>query len=302
MRRLATVALVCLLVFALPALAGPDAAPAPTPALSPAPHSFLWQVTGCGPGTIDLLGSVHLLRPEGARLTPAMEKAFENADQVAFEVDIDDLMKAAPEMMALGKLPEGTTLQDVVSRETYTRLKHALASNGVPVKVVDGMKPWFAALTVTALELNKMGYVEEAGIDRQLWDRAKKDGKPTLALETPETQIAIFSELTEDQDAAFLRYSLDDLDSAEKLLDEFTEAWQAGDAARAETLLKKGFEAYPKLYTRIVLDRNQAWLTKLERWLAEPKTTLVVVGSLHMVGPEGLVAQLAAKGCTVEQR
>ena len=299
MRRLAPAALACLLALALSALA---VEPVATPSPSPAPHSFLWRVTGCGPGTLYLLGSVHLLRPEGARLSPAMETAYEKADRLAFEVDIDDLMTAAPKMMASGALPDGTTLQQVVSPETYARLKKALASNGVPVKAVAEMKPWLAALTVNALELSKMGYVEEAGIDRQLWDRAKKDGKETLALEMPETQIAIFAELTKDQDEDFLRYSLDDLDSAEELLNDFTEAWQAGDAARAEALLKEGFKGYPELYKRIVVDRNQAWLAKLEQWLAEPKTTLVVVGSLHMVGSDGLVAQLTAKGCTVEQR
>ena len=299
MRRLAPAVLACLLALAFPALA---VEPVATPSPSPAPHSFLWRVTGCGPGTLYLLGSVHLLRPDGARLSPAMETAYEEADRLAFEVDIDDLMTAAPKMMASGALPDGTTLQQVVSPETYARLKKALASNGVPVKAVAEMKPWLAALTVNALELSKMGYVEEAGIDRQLWDRAKKDGKETLALEKPEIQIAIFAELTKDQDEAFLRYSLDDLDSAEELLDQFTEAWQAGDAARAEALLKEGFKGYPELYKRIVVDRNQAWLAKLEQWLAEPKTTLVVVGSLHMVGSDGLVAQLTGKGCKVEQR
>ncbi len=298
MRRLAHGALICLLALALPAFAAPEAAPAP----ATAPHSFLWRVTGCGPGTVYLLGSVHLLRPDAARLSLEMDTAYEHADRLAFEVDIDDLTAAATKLMAMGSLPEGTTLKQVISAETFTRLRKALASNGLPASAVAGMRPWLAGLTVTSLELSKMGYVEEAGIDRQLWDRAKKDGKETLALETPETQIAIFAELTKDQDEAFLRYSLDDLDSAEELLDKFTMAWQAGDAAEAEVLLKEGFERYPELYRRIVTDRNQAWLVKLEQWFAEPKTTLVVVGSLHMVGADGLVAQLAAKGCTVEQR
>ena len=56
-------------------------------------------------------------------------------------------------------------------------------------------------------------------------------------------------------------------------------------------------------YKLLDVDRNNAWLPKIEERLQDSKSddTLVVVGSLHLLGDDGLVEQLRAKGYTVER-
>jgi uncharacterized protein YbaP (TraB family) len=60
---------------------------------------------------------------------------------------------------------------------------------------------------------------------------------------------------------------------------------------------------YPKLYRHIDVDRNDAWLPKIQARLALPdrSTTLIVVGALHLLGSDGVVEKLRAKGYRVQR-
>jgi uncharacterized protein YbaP (TraB family) len=81
-------------------------------------------------------------------------------------------------------------------------------------------------------------------------------------------------------------------------------AWRNGDAQRVWDIAGAEMQArYPKLYQRINVQRNDAWLPRLESRLAAPgeDDTLVVVGALHLLGDDGLVAKLRARGYQVER-
>jgi uncharacterized protein YbaP (TraB family) len=59
---------------------------------------------------------------------------------------------------------------------------------------------------------------------------------------------------------------------------------------------------YPALYRRINIERNDAWMPELERRLARKGSdTLVVVGALHLLGEDGVVEKLRARGYKVER-
>ena len=52
----------------------------------------------------------------------------------------------------------------------------------------------------------------------------------------------------------------------------------------------------------MVADRNHAWMPKIEELLAGDRDAMVVVGSLHLVGEQGVVNLLREKGYAVEQQ
>ena len=60
---------------------------------------------------------------------------------------------------------------------------------------------------------------------------------------------------------------------------------------------------YPQLYHRINVDRNDAWVPRLQRMLDDETKddTLVVVGALHLLGEDGVVEKLRAKGYKVKR-
>jgi uncharacterized protein YbaP (TraB family) len=51
----------------------------------------------------------------------------------------------------------------------------------------------------------------------------------------------------------------------------------------------------------MLVDRNRDWLPKLEALFARRGRAFVVVGAAHLIGPDGLLAMLRARGYTVEQ-
>jgi uncharacterized protein YbaP (TraB family) len=50
-----------------------------------------------------------------------------------------------------------------------------------------------------------------------------------------------------------------------------------------------------------VAGRNRNWLPQLEELLAGGEPAMAVVGALHLVGNDGLISQLRARGYRVEQ-
>jgi uncharacterized protein YbaP (TraB family) len=50
----------------------------------------------------------------------------------------------------------------------------------------------------------------------------------------------------------------------------------------------------------IVTDRNNKWMQKIEAMFATPEKEMVLVGSLHLVGDDGLLKQLRKKGYKIK--
>ncbi len=81
-------------------------------------------------------------------------------------------------------------------------------------------------------------------------------------------------------------------------------SWRAGDADGLWNGMGQQLRlSYPDLYRRINVERNDAWLPKVESMLSASGTddTLVVVGALHLLGSDGLVDKLRARGYAVER-
>ncbi len=55
------------------------------------------------------------------------------------------------------------------------------------------------------------------------------------------------------------------------------------------------------MYSLSLRDRNRNWLPKIEALFERPKPAFVVVGAAHLVGPDGLISMLKAKGYTLTQ-
>ncbi len=271
-----------------------------SPAADPGAKTFMWRVERDGT-TVYLLGSIHAMKEDAYPLPAVIEEAFDSVDAVVFEIDMDEMGSAALEMLAAGSLEASTTLEEVVGAATWADFSRRMRSAGFDPGVMQRFKPWMAALTLVAFEITKAGYNPSAGLDTYLWGRAGETGKQRLALETVAFQVGLFADMTPEQSLAFLSYTLADLETMIPLLDEISAGWQTGNVASVEEDLLDGFEEYPDLYRQMVTDRNRAWLQPIEELLAGDRDVMVVVGSMHLVGEEGLVSLLREKGYVVTQ-
>ncbi len=261
----------------------------------------MWSVER-GSTTVNLLGSIHVLKEDAYPLPQAIDRAFDDAEIVVFEVDLDDMNAAAVRMLAAGTLQGDETLEEIVGPTIWLEVSEHLTEAGLQPVAFQRMKPWMVALTLSAFELARAGYTPGAGLDTRLDIRAKAAGKKRLALETVDFQVGIFTDLDAIQSVDFLKYTLKDLDTIIPLLDELTSHWRAGDVEPVEEMLLDGFAESPELFKKLVTDRNRSWLGEIEKLIGGDRNALVVVGALHLVGDGGLVALLREHGYTVQQR
>jgi hypothetical protein len=291
MRRVAALLLLVL---------GLSAALAAAPA---AGRHFLWRVDGEAGQPTYLLGSLHVLTSAHYPLAEAIESAFARSTVLIEEVDFEELDDPAGAMalVARAMLPGGQTLDQVVSADTYAEVVRRTDAAGLPLAAIRRMKPWMAAVTLTAPALTRAGYDPARGVDRYFFDRARASGLDRRALETVAYQLGRFDALPPAEQEALLVATLDELDTEIANVERMASAWAAGDTASLEALLLGSFQDSPVLYRRLVAERNQNWVEPVERCLRERTPCFVVVGAAHLVGPDSLVALLRARGHRVEQ-
>jgi uncharacterized protein YbaP (TraB family) len=290
------------LLSALLALFVAPVAPAQQASTSARTRHPLWVVQGkkC---SVALLGSVHLLKAEDYPLPAVMEDAFTNSAIVAFETDIGGLENTDTRMRILtkGRLPDGETLASQLSPAVFSQFTNHLAQTGMDQAIFDQLKPSLAALTLVVLEIQKLGFDPQIGIDRHFFKAAKRDGKQIVPLETVDFQISLITDLSKDENELLMKVTLEDIDKTKKEFRELIAAWKTGDAGTLERMLNEASKQAPAIYKRMVTDRNQRWLPQVETWLGGEKNVIVIVGAGHLVGEEGVVELLRKKGWKITQ-
>jgi uncharacterized protein YbaP (TraB family) len=264
--------------------------------------STLWRIKG-EKNEVYLLGSIHLLKKEHYPLKPAVMEALEKSQVVVFEVDPALLQSTEAQKLILSSaaLPAGQTLQGSVSKESFEKLKLEFGNLGLHVGAVNGFKPWFAAITLVALKMQRMGYDPEQGVEMYLHRKAKEQGKEIASLETLEFQVGLFNKLDEKHSDAVLMQTLDDLAVMEEEINKIVECWKSGNEEGLAKLLLKSFSEYPEVQKMIVDDRNVNWVTSIEKYLTSEKNYMIVGGAFHFPGKNGVLSLLKAHNHRLEQ-
>lgn len=274
------------------------------------PVPLLWKVAG-EHGDLYLLGSFHFLKPEDYPLDPDVEQALALAGEIVFELSPEELGSPtlAMQMMQAGLRTDGSRLDDDLDAEATARLdawarenQATLQTTGVGAQAFQLFEPWFASLLVTTTELGRYGLQAQLGLDVHLARRAGEVGTPTAGLETAAQQIEFLDGMETAAQVQMLVDALDQADAGPVAIEALHATWRAGDADRLWTEMAGDMRhKAPELYARINTMRNDAWLPKLEQMLQQDGDILVVVGALHLLGEDGVVEKLAAKGYAVER-
>jgi uncharacterized protein len=257
----------------------------------------VWSVKGAR-NTVYLAGSVHALPKDHAQLSPQLELAYHASEAIVMEVDLDDLnpLEAVEFVATHGTLPASQSLADVVGARQYEKIVKSADSVDVPELALTRLEPWAAAMVLTQFALVKSGFDPQLGIDMQLTDRARADGKPIDGLETVIDQLGIFDSRALAEQIRFLIEAADDVPRMREDLDRLIRAWRVGDLRALQREFNKERSQAPALYDALLGARNRKWLPKIEALLDEDRNYLVVVGTLHFVGKDGLLELLTRAG------
>jgi uncharacterized protein YbaP (TraB family) len=262
----------------------------------------VWAIRGAH-NTVYLAGSVHLLRSGDARLPAAFDRAYQDADALVMEIDLDDLDPSAAQgwMLEHGMIGDDKTLGDIIGKPRYEKVEQEGNRLGLPVEALQRLEPWLVAMTLAQLQYMKLGFDPEQGVEKQLERKAQTDHKEITGLETLDEQLGLLANLSKDDQAKFLDLTLEEMHEMEGETDTLLRAWRAGDAKKLASMLSDEYKVAPVLYRTLVADRNQRWMPQIEKLLKSDKDYLIVVGALHLVGTGGLLDLTKARGYEAKQ-
>lgn len=263
---------------------------------------MVWKVSD-GKSHLFLAGTVHVLRKSDYPLPSAFEQAYQAADTLVFETDIDAIDTAAVQqrMIELMTYPNGRNLSDVLSPATYKALQQQCVAMGIPIENFQTFKPAMVVVTLLYVELRRLGIAEQ-GVDKIFHQRAKQDGKMLVSLEKIEQHLSFVANMGEGEEDQFILHSLRDLNRTGSMMDELLQAWKTVDIVTLQKLLNADFkDDFPKLYQSLLVDRNKHWLPQIKAMYQREGTEYVLVGAAHLLGEEGLLKQLQRLGYRVEK-
>jgi len=298
----ATLAWIPTFAFAqAPAATPPPAAAAPaaaTPPLADADPALF--VARDEDTTIYLFGTFHLL-DERPWFNDEVKTAFDASDELVLEILLPEdpaAQQAAlmPVVMRYAIDPQGRTISSRLTAEQNATLNSALSGAGIPAGALDRFEPWFMTLTLTQLAAQRLNLAPANGPETVLRRAAGARNLTESELETVESQIRIFDEMSEEDQLKGLRDALDDMGELSGKLVPMLAAWSAGDLDRLATLMNEDMTEDRTLYDAIFTNRNANWARWIRERMARPGTVFVAVGAGHLAGRGSVQDQLRTLG------
>lgn len=257
----------------------------------------LWELEDTR-GQVRLLGSIHFLRASDYPLPPALERAYDEADVVVMELDMDDLdpLRAQATIMQMAMDPQGRNLETLIGPQAYAQARKDAKTINVQLDMFQAFEPWFASLQITQLRLMQLGFDPNLGIEQQWAVRARSDGKEVRGLETLEDQLGALDSMPERVQKNFLLLTIEEAVQAENMIDRTLSAWRNGDLGALERETTQALVEQPLVYQKLLVDRNRAWARQIEALARDGGNYLIVVGSAHLLGDDSVLVMLDRDG------
>jgi uncharacterized protein YbaP (TraB family) len=197
--------------------------------------------------------------------------------------------------------PTTDSLTNHISQSTQTALMAYCLNHLWFYLSLRSVKPWQISFWMDSEELTASGFQYELGLDNYLYDLAKKQSKPVEGLESSLYLIDLYDSLPE---SIYIKQIEDILANPSQVASnviDMVEAWKSGNTEYFYRNNEDCRRAFPIDVEEMVDRRNRLWLPKIEKYLQQSPKTMVIVGSSHLPGPDGLINQLRLKGFDVEQ-
>ncbi|HLT71727.1 MAG TPA: TraB/GumN family protein [Cyclobacteriaceae bacterium] len=265
-------------------------------------NALFWKISGKGIDKASyLFGTYHLLAGGYLAEVPEVGKAFEQADGIVVETELDSskMFQLMPMMVMSGK-----KLSDLVNEADYALITAEVEkTTGASMDMLAQFKPVSVTFMLTVAyahqedgsELNKY---EGPPIDNYFVNVGRRNKKPIATFETMEEQVRIVFDHDPVEDQArqlveFVRSKEDMIQAQSDLLKMYLNQDLDG--------LYKLYKKYEKQFgdaSYLLDDRNVEWMKKLPGML-EKGNQFIAVGALHLAGDASLIRLLRKSGYTL---
>ena len=287
-------------------------------------NSLLWRISGNGlQHDSYLLGTMHNVGGTFLYSIPGFKKAFKEAKQVAIEFDADSLDNQRMNLAQYAYMPQDSTYATLYNDSDFQFVDSKLRK-GNPQYFKYKPMFWCSFFTSMIAYQNIRG--KETGMDRFILLVGNQNNKKTLFMETLEevnkrtvyldslrysinlkfqaaslktilqspekisASINLTSQLYKEQSMSSLM-AIDSLDKKDMNISEL-ENIQNEEKQHLKKTMEHIFEI---LGTR----RNEQWMKNIIPMIYED-CSLIAVGAMHLIGPNGLITKLRDRGYKVE--
>lgn len=263
-------------------------------------RGLLWRADRDG-RTSWLYGTLHVGRAEWVRPGPTVQKALEQSDALALELDVRDQGAMRP----LTQPADPAVVGRILNGERARRLARQNEAACMEPGKTAGLQPILQVMALAGLVARADGLYPEFGVDESMAVAARNNGTPVFALETAAAQLNALTGGSEAEQAEQIDAALGELESGQlrAQMKELADIWSRGDAEKLgrypEWCNCLNTPAEQRLMKRLLDDRNPGLADGIERMHVGGKRVFAAVGALHMVGPQSLPAILASRGFKV---
>ena len=261
----------------------------------------VWKVSK-GNFHIYIGGTIHVLDEQDYPLPAEFEQAYELAEKLVFEVDIAQVntLEFQQKLLQKALYRDGSTLASHLQPATFNQLQEFMIQRGIPLENMLSFKVGMLLTILTVNELQRNG-IQGIGVDQYFNLKAREDKKPIAALETIEQQIDFLTSLGEGEEDQIVLQTIEELENFGEDFSTLKSAWRSGDMPALIEVGLQDFLAFPRAYESMLVNRNRAWIPGIEAMLEDEQVEYVLLGVLHLVGNDSVLAMLKARGYHVEK-
>lgn len=259
--------------------------------------ALLWEIKGEGVEKgCYLFGTMHLIEKDMFLFPKKLEKIVSKSDKLVME--LAEIPDPASSMKYITL--KGRTLFDFFTEEQADSLlvwaKDKLRISEEAFRATfSQFKPFVVVQMATQMEF--MGKTESYELTFQ--KLAKENNVELAGLETVDEQMALFDDLTDEQQSEMVMETIRHPEDGSNTTKEMMRLYNGQNVDSLYMFLQQEGGTIVEEQAHFLDDRNANWIPKIEAYIKQEKT-FIAVGAGHLGGPNGLIRLLEKKGYTLK--
>lgn len=258
--------------------------------------SLLWKISGPEvKGDSYLFGTMHLIEKEYFLFPKKLQKHVKKTDVLVMELaGLPSQMEATGYVM----LEEGSFFDFFTEEETDSILVWAedkfKMSEATFRNSFSSMRPF--TITQLAIQLYFIGKTES--YEKSFEALAKENDVKIKGLETIAEQMALFNNLTKEQQAAMVMENIRKGDETIDMLKQMQMIYASQQIDELYEIIQSEGGIINEEQSAFLDDRNKKWIPQIKTFVKE-QNAFIAVGAGHLGGPNGVIRLLEKEGFTL---
>ncbi len=260
-------------------------------------NSLLWEISGNGLQKASyLFGTYHFADKGFIDTMKVLNEKLNLADAVVGELIIDKAMsmKLTPYIMM-----KDNTLDSLLTPKEFKMVDDYLKTIGkYDLLKMNKLKPIMVHNLIMADLAPKTFTATNPPIDQYIQDYGKANHKEVFGLETVEDQAKILFGSNIISQKEMLIKSVKEIKKIRRENIQLYQSYIAQNLKELEKMLASSKDFTSDEMDDLLKNRNKKWLSKLPKMM-EKQSLFIAVGAGHLIGKDGLIKNLKAKGYTL---